>query len=584
MLRLLGKYHNGIRHVVDWLRKGFENGFALGLEMWAVPSELGYGIARFREQDDEGEMAKIREGVEEECTVHNRVLKIATDPDPIPLAHFCESPTFHRDKMELGRKTRKIMRITNSKKPSDTSGVSVNDMMSAGWSTVERIRFRDAKQLLRVAGPGAIFIKEDICDAYRLLAVRLLDLAFIVFRCGRDHFLDTRLTFGLRTAPRIFSVFADTILCILHNEGVASSLHYLDDFIVVLPLSDCLEKAEATRDLIRTVFKVLGIQLSLNKEQFGQHGDIFGFLINTVDQTIRLPPIKAEIDRQILEQALSPGKMSLHEFDQLCGKLVGLLEIIPQAGPMIQQAWQLKREMYNEPGETPIRVSPRLARDLRWLLSLLSIAVNGRCYALRPWLGDVLQGTNPKSDASLTGMGGHCDGEMWQHPFTEDEKGVIASSKDIHIAEALAVLRTTWVFRHRWRGKRVNFECDNQGVVAAINFGECRSDITHLIIRHIANIAIQFDFHFGITRILRDKNMLSDQLSKCFPVKQVAPLSSECRNNLMLLRQVKDASRPLRESGVPFSVDAAQHVSSSSSLGMNSKPVFGFSRCFLLSC
>jgi hypothetical protein len=537
LLRLIKGYPNELRPVVEWLKSGFENGF--GIQAWAVPRLLGYGVARLRSQDVEEEVKKIRLNVEQEIIDHNRVMKIATDPDRIPLEHFTESPTFPRDKTELGEKTGKIRMITNSKSPSTSTGCSVNDLLSPGWSTVELPNIRDVKRMFSKAGRGCIFLKEDIKAAYRLLAVRLHDLVFLVFRCGKEHFLDTRLSFGLRTAPRIFSVFADTLLYILFTEGVESALHYLDDFVVVIPLVEGWEKAGAIRDLIRTIFAVLGIELSDGKEVFGQRGDVLGFLFDTVEQTIKMPPKKAAIIDALIQKATTPGAMSLHEFDQLCGKLVDLCEITPHGRPMLQQAWKMKRLMHDKPPFTPIHVWPILANDLRWFGALLPTAVAGKSYVPKPWVGDVLKGTNPRSDSSLTGMGGHCNGVAWQHEFNEAEKEIISRSGDIHIGETAAVLTTTWVFRGEWHGKRVNFECDNAGVVDAINVGECRHDTTHMLIRTLADIALQGDFNFGISHIDRELNTLADCLSKFFPLIQEAFRSSEVKASLDLQAQLR---------------------------------------------
>ena len=55
-------------------------------------------------------------------------------------------------------------------------------------------------------------------------------------------YIDKRLPFGLRSAPKIFCAVADALQFILINKGITNSLHYLDDYIVV---SGSLEKAEA---------------------------------------------------------------------------------------------------------------------------------------------------------------------------------------------------------------------------------------------------------------------------------------------------------------------------------------------------
>ena len=43
-------------------------------------------------------------------------------------------------------------------------------------------------------------------------------------------YLDTALSFGLRSAPKIFSAIADAFLWAMYEAGLTFSFHYLDDF------------------------------------------------------------------------------------------------------------------------------------------------------------------------------------------------------------------------------------------------------------------------------------------------------------------------------------------------------------------
>ena len=48
-----------------------------------------------------------------------------------------------------------------------------------------------------------------------------------------NYFVDTRLPFGLRSAPKIFTAVADALQWILSKHGVPLSIHYLDDFLFI---------------------------------------------------------------------------------------------------------------------------------------------------------------------------------------------------------------------------------------------------------------------------------------------------------------------------------------------------------------
>ena len=46
-----------------------------------------------------------------------------------------------------------------------------------------------------------------------------------------NTYLDTALPFGLRSAPKVFSAFADALAWVMQCNGVQQQLHYLDDFL-----------------------------------------------------------------------------------------------------------------------------------------------------------------------------------------------------------------------------------------------------------------------------------------------------------------------------------------------------------------
>ena len=73
--------------------------------------------------------------------------------------------------------------------------------------------------------------KMDLHQAYRNLPVHADDHPLLAIRWGQSTYIDTALPFGLRSAPKIFSVFADALAWVMQDHGVTRQLHYLDDFL-----------------------------------------------------------------------------------------------------------------------------------------------------------------------------------------------------------------------------------------------------------------------------------------------------------------------------------------------------------------
>ncbi len=83
-------------------------------------------------------------------------------------------------------------------------------------------------------GKGALLAKCDVQSAYRVVPVRPADRRLLGM-C--KEFVDATFPFGLRSAPKIFTALADSVEWIMRKRGVRCVAHYLDDFIMVGPLS-----------------------------------------------------------------------------------------------------------------------------------------------------------------------------------------------------------------------------------------------------------------------------------------------------------------------------------------------------------
>ena len=109
-----------------------------------------------------------------------------------------------------------------------------------------------AAAMVRQLGPGTMLAKIDL-HHYRMLPVHAddHDHPLLGINWGGDTLIDTALPFGLRSAPKIFSAFADALAWIMHRRGVRWQLHYLDDFLFLGPPKEttctvALQEAQAT--------------------------------------------------------------------------------------------------------------------------------------------------------------------------------------------------------------------------------------------------------------------------------------------------------------------------------------------------
>lgn len=84
-------------------------------------------------------------------------------------------------------------------------------------------------------GRGSLLAKFDVESAYHQVPAHPNDRYLLRKKWLAKYFMDLALPFGLRSAPHIFSSFADL------NYGINFLLHSLDDFHTFLKLSSLPE-------------------------------------------------------------------------------------------------------------------------------------------------------------------------------------------------------------------------------------------------------------------------------------------------------------------------------------------------------
>ena len=116
---------------------------------------------------------------------------------------------------------------------SSPEGKSVNGGIEPELCSLQYLRLDDVVERIASVGQGALLAKMDIESAYRMVPVHPGDRPLLGMQWKGEIFFDTRLPFGLRSAPKIFSVVADALQWSFQRGGVTWVEHYLDDFITM---------------------------------------------------------------------------------------------------------------------------------------------------------------------------------------------------------------------------------------------------------------------------------------------------------------------------------------------------------------
>ena len=155
-------------------------------------------------------------------------------------------------------------------------GHSVNDGIDPQNCSLSYVT-DDIAARVRALGRGSQMAKCDIKHAYQQVPVHPEDRILFGMQWSDRFYVDTRLPFGLRSAPLLFSAAADTLEWVVKQSGCYHIFHYIDDFILLGPPGSaecerglrCLQQACANLGVLlaedktegpATLLTVLGIE------------------------------------------------------------------------------------------------------------------------------------------------------------------------------------------------------------------------------------------------------------------------------------------------------------------------------------
>ena len=111
------------------------------------------------------------------------------------------------------------------------AGASVNDGICSECCSLSYASIDEAVAIIQRLGRGAELVKMDLKDAYRVVPVHPQDHQLLGMQWDGGVYVDRSLPFGLRSAPLIFTAFADLVAWAIYRHGVRCLLHYLDHFL-----------------------------------------------------------------------------------------------------------------------------------------------------------------------------------------------------------------------------------------------------------------------------------------------------------------------------------------------------------------
>ena len=120
---------------------------------------------------------------------------------------------------------------------SSSEACIINDAIEAELCSVLYASVNLAIHLIKVQGKGCLMAKLDLRSAYHMVPIHRDDQWLLGIKWRDAIFVDKVLSFGLRSAPNLFTAVADGLAWAMYCNGISAVLRYLDDFFSVAQLT-----------------------------------------------------------------------------------------------------------------------------------------------------------------------------------------------------------------------------------------------------------------------------------------------------------------------------------------------------------
>ena len=384
-------------------------------------------------------------------------------------------------------------------------GHSVNDGVDAESCSMRYTTVENFAVAAMECGRGALLAKVDIRAAYRHVAVHPDDRYLLGVVWDGALYIDCMLPFGLRSAPKVFNVVADTLEWMMRVSGVQKIDHYLDDFATYgAPYSEeCAENLAA----LQSVAEGHGISLARDKTVGPSTRMVFlGIEIDTVAGTLRLPSDKlAKLQRMLQEWA---GKKSARKRDLqvILGHLNHACKVIRPGRSFLRNMIALLKVAHSPAHH--IRLNRSFRADLQWWLTFAD-EWNG-VSVIPPGVSQVPVDVYLCSDAAGGWGCGAIHGRAWcQLQWPE-------GSERFHISfkELVPILMASLVWGRGWKGQKVMSYCDNEAVVHVLASRSAKDpDLMHLL-RCLFFVEAAWQFTLFARHVKGKENVAADAISR----------------------------------------------------------------------
>ena len=254
--------------------------------------------------------------------------------------------------------------------------------------------------------------------------------------------------------------------------------------------------------------------------------EFMGVVLDSNRMEARLPEDKLARIWQLLESFTDPRSACLLDLQSLIGTLQFACRVVVPGRTFLQRIINLTRGVKNRYHH--VRLNKEFSRDIQmWKVFLAQW--NGHSFFLDSWVTSSPDLQLYTDAASTVGFGGFFNGKWFQgrwppHLLINKTKGI-----SIEWQELFPILLACSLWYPHFSGKRLQFWCDNQSVVAIINLGHSKAPRVMDLVRFLVLISMKHNFLVRARHVPGANNQIADALShfqvQCF--RELAPSADQ---------------------------------------------------------
>ena len=393
-------------------------------------------------------------------------------------------------------------------------GMAMND-----YSGVASVKYESLDAACALAKPGWYMAKVDLRAAYRSVPIHPEDYCTTGINwhftgdSGPRYLFDTRLPFGSRLGPCIFSRITQAVKRIMYRKGFTNIVVYLDDFLL---LAESYEECCRAQAALISLLTELGFLVSWDKVVSPSTCLVFlGVTIDTCAGTLSLDSGKLGKVLCKLQLFHTRKRATKRQLQSLAGLLNWACQAVKGGRFFLRRIIDSINKLKG--AKHKIQLSKDFKLDIEWWMDFLEL-FNGVVYFNQP-VSHVVH-----ADASNVGAGLFYCGDWYYHQWDEYEE--LPLDSHINNKEIMAVILAARRWGHLWSNSKVLVCTDNTVTKAVINKGTCKNKYVMQALRGLFWLSVRFNFKLQAVHIPGVFNQLPDAISRLHSPGQCRRLCS----------------------------------------------------------